>query len=391
MVEPRVSQARRKLPHNKATKHTKILEQQRVEEASMRINSKVKIRLDQYVCSLALDGLQSRNQLKRQKVEVFKDGTLLKWSYLVENGEQLKIRWQESKPFDAYAPVSMDLQIIYEDEDIILLDKPSGLAVHGALGLHEPSLVQGLCARYENFVHNFESEFLDEASHLVAEFRPGIVHRLDKDTSGILVVARNTKSLRNLSRQFARREVQKIYYAITYGCPSQSAGCIRFPLRRNSKSSSYYTIAPQSIQSMSSFATQTNNLLPNNNTNRKMNIRHAVTKYQVLRSWQLSGPKLKKLNITGKPILSLLRLQPQTGRTHQLRVHLKHLGCPIVGDPIYGNLGLDREWCESIPNFGLMLHASRLQFTHPQYQHMMNGKAVTPERFRSLFCILNYQ
>ncbi len=359
----------------------------------MLLESAPHVRLDQYICSLALEGLESRSQLKRLKVQVFKDEKPLKLSHLVEDGEQLQIRWQEKQGFDANIAVPMDLKILYEDEDIVLLDKPQGLAVHGAASLHEPNLVQGLCARYQNFTQCFENFEEPNPNQLGHEFlRPGIVHRLDKDTSGVLVVARHTASLRCLSEQFAARQVKKTYYAITHGRPSQMAGRIELPLMRSPKTPQHYTTyEPSRLIGLYSQSTANQGKVATGK------VREALTEYEVVHSWQVRRvlPGKKNQQIFEQQQFSLLRLQPKTGRTHQIRVHLKHLGCPIVGDPIYGKVQLDSELANALPNLGLMLHAFRLEFCHPNTfhhkdgqtnsaQHTQRAQAPTPAHFRKL-------
>ncbi len=373
------------------------------EMATGRAENSSQLRLDQYICSLQLDGLENRSQLKRLRVEVRKDGARLKMSHLVENGERLQIRWQEPPQFDATAPVPMELEILYEDAELLLLNKVSGLAVHGAPGLHEPSLVQGLIARYGDWLRNFDSaaSIENRAEHnefSVREFRPGIVHRLDKETSGVLLVARNIDSLKNLRAQFAARRVQKIYYAIVHGCPAQHAGTAALPLMRDPKAPHRYTVHQDSRRLLGRVGTQTlnqeeleqlyadcNPKVPGLKELRApAKYREAETEYRVLGSWQQvsAGKRIQKF--------SLLRLRPRTGRTHQLRVHLKHLGCPIIGDSIYGKRQLDRDLVDyqHLAGLPLMLHAFRLEFEHPQDGRTMHGQVATPPHFRNLLKLL---
>ncbi|WGK70427.1 RluA family pseudouridine synthase [Candidatus Haliotispira prima] len=407
------------LPYSKATKHTEILEQQRISAVLVRQEAQVaaqagtelsRMRLDRYVCSLQLDGLENRSRLKHLKAEVWKDGALLKFSHLVENGEELLIRWQEPESFDARCAVPMDLDILYEDADLVLLNKPYGLAVHGAVGLREPSLVQGLIAKYQDLPQNFgsggagadrqEENGTDVSEH---EFRPGIVHRLDKDTSGVLLVARNSAGLRNLSGQFAARRVQKTYYALVHGCPTRPAGRVDLPLMRDPKAPQRYTVY-QSNRLIGRFGGRTlcqeelaefyadcepgerpkglRDLKGLKGSENGAKWRTAETEYRVVRSWQFTEglPDGRK-----QQVVSLIRLRPGTGRTHQLRVHAKHLGCPIVGDPIYGKRQEDRTLARlwGLPQPSLMLHAFRLEFYHPEDGRAMRGQAAVPARFRN--------
>ena len=314
-----------------------------------------KLRLDQYICSLQIEGLKSRSQLKRLQVRVFQGGKPVKFSHLLAGGEQLQICWQPPQPFDERCPVAMDLDIVYEDQDLIAINKPQGLAVHGAATLREPSLVQGLIARYPELLDNFATEGEDTC------FRPGLVHRLDKDTSGLLLIARCQSSLLCLREQFATRKVQKTYYALVHGLPRLPSGSINEPLCRDPKAPWRYTSCRPSLPHY---------------------CRDAYTEYRVLKYWPLGSKNGRGL--------SLLYLRPKTGRTHQLRVHARELGCPIVGDPIYGKLQWDTALVEAvtlakkvppgddfpIPPLHLMLHAFRLEFFHPhpsQGPHPLQG------------------
>ena len=364
------------------------------------------MRLDQYVCSLKLQGLETRSQLKRLNVEVFRGQDKLKFSHLVENGEELRICWQFPQTFDAKVAVPMSLDILFEDQDLVLLNKPQGLAVHGAVNLHEASLVQGLIARYPDLLQNFAIS-IDEKSD--PDFRPGIVHRLDKDTTGVLLVALNTWSLELLSQQFARRQVQKIYYAIVHGCPPKTTGRLELPLIRDPQAPQRYTTYPASRwigrlgsqvlrheELQESYAAYDCREMPDGSkqTGASGRIRSAVTDYQLINSWQHSCPNLQRWR-DKQQIFSLLRLRPKTGRTHQLRVHLKHLGCPIVGDPIYGRRQLDQELAElwgsrfnwTNDKLNLMLHAFRLDFDHPRDGRTIHAQAPTPPKFRQLLNI----
>ncbi|MEM9424167.1 MAG: RluA family pseudouridine synthase [Spirochaetota bacterium] len=345
---------REQTPSNRPNRktHKRSSRTKRGEQPPAYSPSEQRPRLDQYIYSLGLEGIHSRSDLKHRKVEVQKNGAALKFSHLVKHGEQLHIYWEEAPSYLDKA-VPLDLKILYEDEHLLLLDKRQGLAVHGASGLREPSLVQGLCARYPGFERDFESP------EQLTDFRPGIVHRLDKDTSGVLLVARNDQSLRYLSEQFASRQVRKIYYAIVHGRPPQPEGRIDWPLLRDPQAPQRYTIYREPKRKIK---------------NAPLKTRDALTEYQVLRSRQMDSGKT----------ISLLRLRPKTGRTHQLRIHLKHLGCPIIGDPIYGQAQLDLEWGE----LSLMLHAFRLDFHHPRDGRIFSGLAATPPHFRNMLGII---
>ena len=206
-------------------------------------------------------------------------------------------------------PQALPLEIIYEDADLLVVNKAAGMVVHPAPGHSDDTLVNALVARYPK---------LQEVG---GEMRPGIVHRLDKDTSGLLIVARNTRTLAALTAQMKRHEIVKRYLALVEGIVSHDSGTIDAPIGRN----------PRQRQQMSITAAES---------------REARTHFRVLQRFAHH---------------TLLLLQLETGRTHQIRVHLKAIGHPVVGDPIYGPgstqraLGLQRQF----------LHAYQLKFTHP--------------------------
>lgn len=207
-------------------------------------------------------------------------------------------------------PEAGPLEILHEDASLLALDKPAGLVIHPGSGRSSGTLVHRLLAAYP------------EIASVGGPGRPGIVHRLDKDTSGVLVVARTAAAYRELVRQFAAREVEKRYLAIVAGIPREAAGTIEAPIGRHERKRKIMAVRSRG--------------------------RPATSHWRVLE--------------TGSDA-ALLEVQPVTGRTHQIRVHLKHLGHPILGDPTYGP---SRK--ASVPRSLLTrpaLHASRLTFRHP--------------------------
>jgi 23S rRNA pseudouridine1911/1915/1917 synthase len=201
----------------------------------------------------------------------------------------------------------MPLEVVFEDDDLLVINKPAGMVVHPAQGHDHGTLVNALLARYP-----------DLAALTLAD-RPGIVHRLDRDTSGLIIVARNPLALRRLQQQFKARTVEKIYLALVFGRPEAAEGIIDMPLGRD----------PRFRQKMAPRADG----------------KPARTHYRVIEDF-------------GQ--YSLLEVGLETGRTHQIRVHLAWLKCPVVGDTVYGRkknaLGLKRQF----------LHAWRLRFEHPR-------------------------
>ena len=213
----------------------------------------------------------------------------------------------------------VDLPILYEDDDVIVVNKPSGLLTHAKGGLSDEPTVAEIIRPKTSFAADTD--------------RPGIVHRLDRDTSGLLIIAKNPESAAHLQRQFAERTAKKTYIAITDGKPKLNAAKIDLPIGRNPSAPSTFRIDP--------------------------NGKLAQTTYHVL---------------TENDTQSLVELKPTTGRTHQLRVHLAHLNAPILGDRVYGKSSDCR----------MMLHAQKLEITLPSGERKV-FEAATPDEFKKFF------
>ena len=213
----------------------------------------------------------------------------------------------------------VDLPILYEDDDVIVVNKPSGLLTHAKGGLSDEPTVAEIIRPKTSFATDTD--------------RPGIVHRLDRDTSGLLIIAKNPESAAHLQRQFAERTAKKTYIAITDGKPKLNAAKIDLPIGRNPSAPSTFRIDP--------------------------NGKPAQTTYHVL---------------VENDAQSLVELKPTTGRTHQLRVHLAHLNAPILGDRVYGKSSDCR----------MMLHAQKLEITLPSGERKV-FEAVVPDEFKKFF------
>jgi 23S rRNA pseudouridine1911/1915/1917 synthase len=227
------------------------------------------------------------------------------------------------------------LPILFEDERILVIDKPAGMVVHPAAGAMHGTVVHALLARYESFSDPIWQETTDGA------FRPGIVHRLDRDTSGCLIVAKDPKTHFAMGRLFHDRAVRKEYAAITYGVPRHPVGEIDRRIGRH----------------------------PTNR--KKMAIldcggRDALTRYRLL-----SCSK----KVSGHPAIGLLSVQIMTGRTHQIRVHLTSVQAPVLGDAVYGGK-------QSVPAPRQMLHAWKIEFPHPGSGNVISLASPFPEDFR---------
>ncbi|MBN2658706.1 MAG: RluA family pseudouridine synthase [Spirochaetales bacterium] len=294
------------------------------EEITVSLPQTVKQRIDQYIADCEI---LSRSQIKSRNARVFIREAEVKLSRKVSDGDVFELHWDDPEALDI-EPEEMDLQILYEDENVIVINKEQGVVVHPANGNYSGTLVQGLLYHIKNLGEKFDNQLE----------RPGIVHRLDKDTSGVLIAAKNPDVHEFLSKQFRDKSNEKYYLAIVRGYPPKRRGLIE----------TYLTRHP---------------------TDRKRYIAHesqgkfASTEYRVLRSWDKYALMLLKLN---------------TGRTHQLRVHMVHIGCPIMGDPVYGRKD------NLYPDATLMLHAWKLKIRLPGNDEDNLFKAPVPLRFRKM-------
>src|SRR5215470_10939577 len=261
-------------------------------------------------------------------------------SYRVREGEVIRLDIPPARPAHLTAE-PLALQIVYEDEALLVIDKPSGLVVHPAPGHASGTLVNALL---------FHCQTL---SGVGGEERPGIVHRLDKDTSGLLLVAKHDRSHRHLSAQLKNRQLQRRYVALVRGRLPALQGTIDAPIGRH----------PQQRQKMAVV---------------ERDGRAARTHYQVLEAW---GP------------LSLLRLSLETGRTHQIRVHLAHIGHAVIGDPVYapGPLRLPGHaaLAQALRAFPRQaLHAEQIRFQHPESGEWLTFTAPLPADIAALLAHL---
>lgn len=275
-------------------------------------------RLDKYIAS-RLPRL-SRSAIKRliEKGLVAVEGKARKASYKVKAGEEISILVPKEEPLELRAE-SIPLDVIYEDEDVIVVVKPAGMVVHPSCGHNKGTLAGAILA------------LCPDLAGVGERLRPGIVHRLDKDTSGLVVVAKNEGALRNLREQFKKREVKKVYVALVEGRLEPERGAIEAPIGRDPRQ------------------------------RKKMSVvrggRYSLTLYKVVEYFDEH---------------TLLEVEPKTGRTHQVRVHLSFIGHPLVGDPIYGfrkqRLNVSRQF----------LHARTLGFRLPSGEYV-EFEAKLPE------------
>lgn len=281
------------------------------------------MRLDKFLADNA-DGF-SRESLKVlfDEKSVLVNGTPQKASFRVKEGFVVEASLPDTKQLDVTAE-NIPINIVYEDDDIAIVDKAEGMVVHPANGNPSGTLVNALMYH------------LDHLSAINGVIRPGIVHRIDKETSGLLVIAKNDEAHNKLSEQFAVHSITRGYSAIVHGIISSDKGVIDAPIGRNPLDRKAFCVTAQ-------------------------NSKRAVTHYEVVNRYD---------NYTH------INLTLETGRTHQIRVHMKYISHPIVGDKLYGyDRAIDKQFT------GQLLHAYLLGFIHPRTGEYVEFRSELPKRF----------
>ncbi len=280
-------------------------------------------RLDKVLSSVNNEWSRSQVQLWMQEGSVVVNGQKVKSSYKCSVGDVVEINIPDPEELDV-VPEPMDLEIFYEDSDVLVVNKPKGMVVHPAPGHSTGTLVNGLMAHCKDL------------SGINGVLRPGIVHRIDKDTSGLLMVAKNDLAHESLVNQLVAKTVTRKYRAIVHGVIPHDYGTIDAPLARDPKDRQSMTVVD--------------------------NGKHAVTHFQVLERFK---------------DFTLVECQLETGRTHQIRVHMKYIGYPLAGDPKYGPR-------KTLDIGGQALHAGVLGFNHPRTNEYLEFEAPLPEYFVEL-------
>lgn len=295
-------------------------------------------RLDSYIAANSdLSRSSAAKLIDEGAVSVNKKTAVKK--YAVRENDEIEINLPEVQPSEAKAE-NIPLNIIYEDKYLLVINKPSGMVVHPAHGNYEGTLVNALLYYCP-----------DELSGINGEQRPGIVHRIDKDTSGLLVVAKTDEAHRGLCAQLEDHSIKREYRALVSGGFQNDEGTVDLPIGRH----------PTDRKKMAVIR----------GTGAKS--RNAVTHYRVLERF-------------GR--ISYLALQLETGRTHQIRVHMSTLGHPLLGDTVYGGGGTQFEKKHSSLLSGQCLHAKKLSFTHPITNEFMTFECELPPDFEQLLTIL---
>ncbi len=275
-------------------------------------------RLDVFLSdTLNLSRSQAQRQIKENLIKV--NNKCVKSSYLLKAEDVVTV--EEIEEEKGLIPVEMDLNIMYEDDDIIIINKDNGIVVHPGAGNNAKTLVHGLLFHTNQLSNLYED-------------RPGIVHRLDADTTGLLVIAKNNEAHNHLSLQFANRSVIRKYYALVWGVIYNDTGTIDAPIGRDLKNRQKYTVTSS-------------------------NSKEAITHFRVIKRFKEA---------------TLLEVELDTGRTHQIRVHMQYIGHPIINDPVYSNK-------KTFDNSGQYLHAKTIGFIHPKTKQQVIFDSELPNYF----------
>jgi 23S rRNA pseudouridine1911/1915/1917 synthase len=303
------------------------------------------MRLDQFLSEMA-DCSRSRAASLIRQGHIYLNKNPVKSSHRLKPGETVS-GIIPAEPARRLLPESLPLETLFEDKYLIIINKPPGLVVHPAPGHDQGTLVNGLLARYPDI----RGTGTDKG-------RPGIVHRLDKDTSGAIIIARTQTAFDRLTGMFASREITKIYMALVFGAPDQKTGSIHLPIGRHV-------------------------------TNRKKMSTRSAKARQAETHWRI----IKRFKGA-----SLLEVGIKTGRTHQIRVHCAESGTPVVGDRTYNNAGWTKQparfknkaifnLLKGVPR--QMLHAWKLEFIHPMTNQKIKCRAPLPQDMKQLLMYIN--
>lgn len=282
-------------------------------------------RIDKFLSMLVADASRTSIQKLIESGKVTVNGKTVNKKYSVNTDDEIIMLPCELKPLNA-EPENIPLDIVYEDSDLLVVNKPRGMVVHPAPGNYSGTLVNALLYHCK-----------DSLSGINGVLRPGIVHRIDKDTSGLLIVAKNDKAHIGLAEQIKEHSFTREYNAVVCGRLKENKGTVNAPIGRSPKDRKKMCVTQQ-------------------------NSKNAVTHYEVIE--ELNG-------------YSHLRLKLETGRTHQIRVHMAYIGHPVAGDPVYGN---DKK---SMYLNGQCLHASKIGFIHPITNEYLEFSGELPDYFKN--------
>ncbi|XBM33121.1 RluA family pseudouridine synthase [Bacillus licheniformis] len=281
-------------------------------------------RIDKYLTAVEADWSRTQVQQWIKEDRVLVNGNAVKANYKVQEGDAVSVQVPEPEPLDVTAE-PMDLDIYYEDQDVLVVNKPRGMVVHPAPGHLTGTLVNGLMAH------------CDDLSGINGVMRPGIVHRIDKDTSGLLMVAKNDMAHESLVNQLVNKTVTRKYTALVHGVIPHDHGTIDAPIGRDKKDRQSMTVTRE-------------------------NGKHAVTHFEVIERFD---------------DFTVVECQLETGRTHHIRVHMKYIGFPLAGDLKYGPK-------KTVDFNGQVLHAGVLGFDHPRTGEYVEFEAPLPDDMKNL-------
>lgn len=282
-------------------------------------------RLDAYLAAYFSELSRSRLQKLIKEGLVKVNDQKVKPSCPLEIGDEVEVMVPMAAPIAVEAE-NIPLDVVYEDDDVIVVNKPRGMVVHPAVGNYTGTLVNALLYHCKDL------------SGINGELRPGIVHRIDKETSGLIIAAKNDKAHRGLVEQWQTREVKRYYKALLHGSMGEPGGTVDAPIGRHPKDRKKMAVVP-------------------------LTGRHAVTHYKVLERFAR---------------YTLIEAKLDTGRTHQIRVHTQYLGHPVVGDIIYGPKG------KSAVKIGMLLHSASMEFRQPITNEIIKLEAPVPADFAQI-------
>lgn len=292
------------------------------DKLNLTIDSSMTGRIDKELAHHLTDISRSQLQKWIEDGNVTVNGATVKPKYKLTVGDEVVVEPEKPQKIDL-EPEDIPLDIVYEDDDVIVVNKPQGMVVHPAPGHPNHTLVNALL-------------YHSPLSTINGEFRPGIVHRIDKDTSGLLMVAKNDRAHRSLAAQLKAKTNQREYVALVHGVIKEDRGTIDAPLGRSKKDRKKQAVVEDG--------------------------RHAVTHFKVLERFAH---------------YTLVSCKLETGRTHQIRVHMKYIGHPLAGDPLYGPR-------KTLPGNGQYLHARLLGFKHPRTGEQMTFTSEFPDYFQKM-------
>lgn len=293
-------------------------------------NEGINERIDKFITEKVTDASRSQIQSLIKEGHITVNGSSVKSNYKVQPEDIIEVNIPEPEVIDA-KPEDISIEIVYEDPDVVVVNKPQGMVVHPSIGHNSGTLVNALLYHTKDL------------SGINGKIRPGIVHRIDKDTSGLLMVAKNDVAHEKLSEQLKDKKAQREYIALVHGLIHHDKGTIDAPIGRDSSNRKKYAVVD--------------------------NGKPSVTHFEVIERFNK---------------FTLIKLILETGRTHQIRVHMDYIEHPLAGDPIYGPR-------KTIKGNGQFLHAETLGFTHPTTGKEMKFSSPIPEIFQETLEILRKQ